>query len=115
MGGITWQAACSGRSQHGFLLPGQGARPGRAKQRQQVAVNAVVTRHAPRQHQQQRQRPNDRVDADCSGQQEVQVHEHPEEGGDPGQHPQEQTEPNEHLTEGDQVGKDRGVGQHHQL
>jgi hypothetical protein len=68
----------------GFGLFGEPARPGRAQQREQVAVATGVARDALGQHQEDHQSADDRVDAHRAHQQEVHVHEHLEEGGDAG-------------------------------
>src|SRR5579859_5924535 len=57
-----------------FLLFRQRAGPGRAQQREQIAVNAIVARDAPGQNQQNRQEAQDRVGADGPRQQIVEVH-----------------------------------------
>jgi hypothetical protein len=47
---------------------------------------------APCQHEEQGQDPNNRVDTHRTRQQEVQVHEHAEEGGNTGQHTKDQAQ-----------------------
>src|SRR5579885_732584 len=81
----------------------QRASPGRAQQRKQVAINAIVASDTPGQDDEQRQEAKNRVRADGSGQQVVKVHHQTEEGGNACQTTNNQTNTNQQLPKGDEV------------
>jgi hypothetical protein len=91
------------------FLARQSASPGGSQERQQIAVHTVEASNAPAQDQEQCQEANDRVDADRTGEHEVQVHEYPEEGGNTGQDAEDQGQANQDFTKGDDVCEDSGV------
>src|SRR5579859_1997760 len=92
-----------------FLLFRQRAGPGRAQQREQIAVNAIVARDAPGQNQQNRQEAQDRVGADGPRQQIVEVHHQAKEGGNAGQAAYNQPNAHQDFSKGDEIGKERGI------
>lgn len=72
-------------------------------------VNAVVARDTPGHYQEQSKRSNNRVDTDGTCEQEVHVHERPEEGGNTSQYTEDQAQSNKHLTESHYIGEHRGI------
>src|SRR5439155_14637238 len=73
--------------------------PWRTQQREQPAVNAIVASYTPGQYQENGKTTDDRVNTDRTSQQEVHVHEHPEESGNTGQEAKDQANANGYFTE----------------